>query len=200
MYRIATLRECGSLFHSLLKSLHPDYRRHGSWYYRAQLVTRLRRDLAIKLASVNDSSSSLIVYNGVDPRDSALDDSTKGLDLNSYYYTANMGWFHNRFGSIVKAREWLVSGEEVSLDDGLWIPEMLQINLIILGVGGRKRILRSSASQSGALYSPHGGWTLIHMCRDGTFEPLASIEAGSGNLQTIFSSEDEIIRVLTSSP
>jgi len=203
LYRIATLRECGSLFHTLLKNLHSDYRSRGSWYYRAELVTRLRRDLSIKLTSPNvgiESSSSIVsvVYNGVDPRNSALDDSTRGLDLDSYYYTANMGWFHNRFHSVIKARDWLVSGEEVTLDDGLWIPEMLQINLIILGVDGTKRILRSPVSS----LQPSGGhcWTLIHMCRDGTFEPLASTAARSRNLQTIFSSEDEIIRALVSSP
>ena len=203
MYRIATLRECGSFFHALLKNLHSDYRSRGSWYYRAELVTRLRRDLSIKLTSRNvgiESSSNVVsgVYNGVDPRNSALDDSTRGLDLGSYYYTANMGWFHNRFHSVIKAQEWLLSGGEVTLGDGLWIPEMLQINLIILGVGGTKRILRSPVSS----LQPNGGscWTLIHMCRDGTFESLASTAARSRNLQTIFSSEDEIIRVLVSSP
>ena len=53
IYRIATIRECGSFFHSLLKILHKNYSHQPFWYPRAQLATRLRRDLAIKLVQPN---------------------------------------------------------------------------------------------------------------------------------------------------
>jgi hypothetical protein len=181
MYRISVIRECGSFFHSLLKNVDTNYRRNGSWYYRAELVTRLRRDMAIMLANLNPHSDNIST---VDPY--------RNLDINTFYYTLNNGWFRNRFKSINDAQEWIVSGAELTLQELLWIPEMVELNLIILGTGGVKRIVTS--------HSESNNWSLIHVCTDGTFESLALKTPDDPNLQTIFRVTHPIIRILRSNP
>ena len=184
IYRIATLRECGSFFHSLLKILHKNYSHQPFWYPRAELATRLRRDLAIKLIQPNPLATS----RATEIPTLELDDFTKRLPLDTYYFTLSHGWFHNRFGSAIKAQEWLINGNEIPIEDLEWIVEILQLNLVILSVSGRKEIWKASSDQK--------LWLIFHLCEDGTFEPLGLMDKVTSNLQTRFLLTDHIMGVI----
>jgi hypothetical protein len=186
IYRIATIRECGSFFHCLLKILDTKYSSQSFWYLRAELATRLRRDLAIKLVQSNVLATS----SETESNTRELDDFTKRLPSNTYYFTLNHGWFHNRFGSVIKAQEWLISGNEIPIEDLYWVHEILQLNIIILSVSGRKEVLKSSSDQK--------IWIIFHLCEDGTFEPLGLMDKNSNHLQTRFLLTDHIIRAILS--
>ncbi|CAH6418654.1 mRNA capping enzyme [uncultured virus] len=141
-WRVATLHNGNSFFHSLLKITNKRYRRMGA-SARLSMAANLRKELATILLTINawnfptEDEVRDALYGGVDPR-KAMDPESLGakLPLNCYYYTVSDGELHNtmtRVEGTLRGYDYLAaqlqSGAELPYYFFDYIAEIIHVNI-----------------------------------------------------------------------